>query len=95
MGFPSEAGETTRGIDGADVRPYAFERGEGAALGFDFAEDVFADAGAEVGRGAGEPATFFLDEVRSHALGFLGQVKFVASGFVEGADCFVDFFSTD
>lgn len=46
MGFPSKSAESTGGIDVADVRADTFEGGEGAAFGFDLAEDVFADTGS-------------------------------------------------
>ena len=82
MGFPTETGEATSGVDSADVRADGLEGGEGAALSFDFAEDVFADAGAEVTGRASEPAAFLLEEVGGDALGFLPEIDLVAAGFV-------------
>lgn len=93
MGFPAQPAQPTRGVDIADVGADAFQGGEGAALGFNFAEDVFADTGTEVGGRAGEPPPFFVQQVRGHPLGFVAQVGFVAPGLVERADGFVDLFT--
>lgn len=93
MSFSAQAGQTARGVDSSDVRAYGLEGGECAPFGFDFAEDVFTDAGAEICGRTGEPATFLLQEVGCHTLRFLRQIMFVTSSFVQGADCLVDFFS--
>ena len=95
MLLAAQPAEPTGRINRTDVRPDRLEGSEGSALGFDFSEDVFADADTEVGCGAGEPATLFLQEVGGHALGFVGEVDFVAAGFVELVDCLVDFFAAD
>lgn len=93
MSFSAQAGQTARGVDSSDIGSYGLEGGEGASFGFDFAEDVFADTGAEICGRTGKPASFLLQEVGCHPLGFLRQVMFVTPGFVQGADGLVDFFS--
>ncbi len=92
MGFAAEARQATRGVDGADVWADGLQGCEGAALGFDFAEDVFADADAEVCGCAGEPAALFVQQVGRYSLGLLRQVELMAPCFVEGANCFIDLF---
>ena len=93
MGFAAEPGQTAGGVDGADVGADGLEGGEGAALGFDFAEDVFTDTCAEVCGGAGEPAAFLMQQVRRDSLRLLCEVELVAARFIESADGLVDFFS--
>lgn len=78
-----------------DVWTDLLEGGEGAALGFDLADDVLSDCSAEVGGGAGEPFAFLYEEVAGDALGLLLEVGFVAAGFVERGDCLVDFVALD
>ena len=90
MCLTAQPGEAAGGIDGADVRADLLECGESAALVFDLADDVFADSDAQVGGGAGEPFALFDQEVGGYALGLLLQVAFVAAGFVQGGDGFVD-----
>lgn len=63
MGFATEAGETTAGVDGADIRADGLEGCERAAFSFDFADDVLADTGAEIRGRAGEPAAFLVQEI--------------------------------
>ena len=36
-----------------------------------------------------------MKEIRRHTLRFLTEVGFIAAGFIEGADGFVDFFAAD
>jgi hypothetical protein len=59
MCFTTETGKATGGVDVADFRSDLLQGGEGAALGFDLADDVFADGGAEVCGCAGEPFPLF------------------------------------
>ena len=62
---------------------------------FDLADDVLADGDAQVGGGAGKPFSLLVQEVGGHARCLLLQVAFVAAGFVEGGDGFVDFVALD
>ena len=95
MGLSPQARQSARGVDGTDVRADGLEGRESAPLGFDFAEDIFADGGAEVGGGAVEPAAFFEEQVGGHALGFVEEVVFLGLGLVELADGFVDLVAAD
>lgn len=95
MGFTAETGEPAAGVDGADVRTDGLEGREGAALSFDFADDVLTDAAAEVRGRAGEPAAFLVQEVGGDALGFLEEVLLVGFGLVELGDGLVDFLAAD
>ncbi len=95
MSFAAQSRQATRRIDGADFRAHGLQRRQGAALGFDLAGHVLAQAGAQVGGGADEPFATLVDQVGGHALGLLEEVGFVGAGFVEAGDCFVDFVAAD
>lgn len=95
MCFPAQPREAAGGVDGSDIGPDALQGGKRTALGFDFAQDVFADTDAEIGGRTGEPAPFFVKQVGGDSLSFLCKIAFVASRFVEGADGFVNLLSAD
>ena len=91
MRLPAEARQPATGVDGADVRPHGLEGPERAALGVDFADDVLADTGAQVGGCAREPAAFLVEKVPCDTLGFLEEVLLVALRLVKSGDGLVDF----
>lgn len=95
MCLSPQPAQAARGVDGADVGPDRLEQGQGAALGLDLAQDVLAHAGAQVGRGAREPAAPLMQQVGRDALRLLLQVGLVRAGLLERVDGLVDLVALD
>jgi len=95
MCFPPETGEATTIIDGADVWADGLEGRESAALGFDLADDVFANGLTHVICGPSKPLALFLQQVGRHALHLGGEVMLMAAGLIERGNSLIDLVALD
>lgn len=93
MRFTTQATQTARRINVADIWSDLFKRGEGTPLSFNLADDVLSNIGSEICCSPGEPLALFNQEVLGDSLRLLLQVRFVAPGLIEGGDGFVDLVS--